>query len=944
MKSLLSLLFVCIVQLAFSQSASVAGKITDISTGEELVGITITVEGTTKGAVTDLFGEFVIPNLVPGRYFLLCRNISYEELRYEISVEEGQTLQLTLNMEVKKITAGKTVEIVASRNYGSEASLNMQIKEATQVVSGAGSEQIRKSQDRDASQVARRISGVTVIDNRFVMVRGLSERYNAVMMNGLLVPSFETDVKTFSFDVIPSGMIDRFLIYKSPSADLPGEYAGGAINVYTLSVPDKPLMVGAGFEVGFRPGTTLRSFNSNVKGAKDWLGFDDGSRQLPSGFPTNLSDVDDPAQIEANGKALDNTLFVNETKASLDLRWNANVAQRFDLNKGSIGYLLALNYSDTYQSLTSYRNKYNVYDFTNEQSDTVFAFSDDISQRTVRTGGILNFGYQRENYKIEFKNFLNQSGMEENAIRGGKHIMNGDNHNDYSFRYNQRTIYMGQLLGNVDMFNKRGLFEGVVGYSITRRNDPDWRQIAYRKPFEDASMPFAVPLTSAATPEIFGRLFIDMDEDIYSTSMAYEHKLFKIDKTDSDNAFVSLKAGYYRETKQRDFGIRNMGYVPSNFFTFNYDLTSLGLTEILNPENINAVDGFRLSEDTKGSDSYEASNDLSAYFIMAKIPYQKWHVSAGLRVEHNIQKLSSYTLQDRPIEVNNDKKDIFPSASVKYNITEKSLVRAAYGKTINRPEFREIAPYAFFDFTSSSLFYGNDTLKNAIIHNFDLRYEFYPRPSEMISIGVFRKEFINPIELYFLTSGGGTDEYKPGNAASASSLGVELDLRKSLKSLHLGRVFDDLTLVSNLTLIQGDITLTNRASEQGQYNTDRAMMGQSPYVVNAGLYYQNDSLGLQISAMYNIIGPRVVIAGIPDVPEVYEMSRSVLDLSITKTLKKGFSLRFGIQDIINQDVVFLQDANQDAVLSKSDDQLTQQLNRGSYFSLGVRYNFAQDKK
>jgi TonB-dependent receptor len=408
-----------------------------------------------------------------------------------------------------------------------------------------------------------------------------------------------------------------------------------------------------------------------------------------------------------------------------------------------------------------------------------------------------------------------------------------------------------------------------------------------------------------------------------------------------EKQFMTVKAGYYLEQKNRDFSIRNIGYAPASFATFgNAALAVAPIDQILSEQNINTTDGLKLDEDTKPADSYNAANRLVAGYLMLSIPYKRWNFSGGLRAEQNRQTLSSFTIQNQPLDVIQDTLLLLPSANFSYNIGEKSLVRASFGKTVNRPEFREMAPYYFYDFVFNSIYSGNSTIKFATATNYDLRWEFYPKPTELISAGVFYKQFNNPIEMYFLTGagGGGTRSFIPGNANMATSYGLEVDIRKSLAETFSNKILNKFSVVANFSLIQSEVKLAESDANTGVANK-RAMMGQSPYVVNLGLYYQNDDLGLSMSALYNVVGPRIVIVGIPGIPEVFEMPRNLLDLSITKSITDNWSVRFGAQDLLNQKFALLQDANGDGKLNRETDQVMQSYRRGTYYSLSIRYQF-----
>lgn len=952
MRHFFSILFVAIASVMSAQTGKITGKVIDEKTGEELFGAVVQLDGLFKGANTDGFGDYTINNVEPGEYTIECKMTSYHPKKITGVVVKSDGV-VNLNITLLDMTQEmEAIEIVAFKDMDTEASVVLELKEAKGVVSGVGSTQIAKSSDRDASEVAKRIPGVTIIDNRFVMVRGLTERYNAVMINGALAPSFESDVRSFSFDVIPSSSIERFLIYKSPSPDLPGEFAGGAINVFTKSFPDESFYAGADFGIGYRNGSTGKDFMTNVTSSTDWLGYDDGLRQLPEGFPDNVRNITDPVELQKLGRSLPNNWGNSTEKSPIDGRLSVNFGKKFNLSDNLIlGNVTNISYSNTRVNYDSYRKDYNSFDAASQQSDTVFSYSDNISQQQARLGLMMNWGLKiGKRHSIEFRNFFNQTGTAENTLRTGTNFEEGSLRKEYAYRYNQRAIYSGQLSGGHEVFGKLGKFNWTVGKSMTRRNDPDWRRIRYTLPLDGSFDEYQAYIPFSAQPFYLGRLYLDLDEDILMSSASYEHRL-KLMNDDKDNEqWWTVKGGFYLEEKTRSFSVRNIGYSGASFSTYsNLDLISADVSEILSEENINYSNGFKIDEDTKGSDSYTASNNLMAGYIMSTIPYKKFTLTAGVRAEQNRQELHSRTIANAPLDVKQDSLMILPSANLSYNFSEKSLIRVAFGKTLNRPEFRELAPYYFYDFVFNSIYSGNDSLKFSTVMNYDIRFERYARPGEFFSIGAFYKDFTNPIEMYFApgVGSGGTRSFVPGNAPSAISYGVELDIRKSLKDLTKSRFLNDLTVVANASLIESRIKLDdtveedNDGSSNSEVKNTRPMMGQSPYVINAGLYYQNDSLDLGFSVLYNVVGPRIVIVGVPGIPEVYEMPRNTIDISVTKGITDRWSVKLGIQDILNQDVLLLQDANEDGVLNRDNDQQMQSYARGTYYTLTLKYKFVK---
>ncbi len=914
----------------------IIGKVTEVVDGKAVPVpfANVSIKGTANGSTTDFDGNYKI-TVSEGVYEIVASFVGYEPVsKANITVTAGEatTLDFTLQSSVQQLKESK---VSAQKVTHTENAVLTEMKRSTAVVSGISSQQIAKSQDRDASEVIKRVPGVTIMNDRFVMVRGLSERYNSVYLNNVTTPSTESDVKAFSFDMIPSAMIDRILIYKSPAPEISGEFAGGVIKVFTKNTPDEN-MVSAGYSASFRQGTTFNDFYMNPGSKTDWMGFDDGSRSLPDGFPANVRDVsntNDMEQLTSLGRSLSNNWGTVNSKAAPDQRFNFTFARKFDIKKVHIGHITALNYSNTNQYFVSRRTDYNTFNPVTQYSDTIFDYNDSRYSNNVRVGLLHNWSFNFLNHKIEFKNIFNQAGMNQSTLRDGINFEEGELRKEYSYYYMNRSIYTGQLSGEHKLFEDKTKIDWTLAYSKAKKEEPDWRRVRTAKDINAAPEdPYETYVPFGATPFFLGRLYFDLYEELMTGTANIEQKLH-IGKFEP-----KVTAGLYLERKWRQFSARNLGYASANVFQFDNSLRAVSLDELFNDTNINSTTGIKIDEDTRKSDTYTAQNDLIAYYLALDIPFAKWlNLHTGARVENNRQRLESHTVTGNPVNVDNHIIRLLPSANLTANISEKMLIRGGFGITLNRPEFRELAPYAFYDFNFNSVNYGNDSLQTPSIYNYDARWEYYPGLGEVISVGAFYKNFINPIETYFVpgTGSGGTRNYTYRNAESATSTGIELEVRKTFNTLKTPFV-RNLGVVLNASYIWSKINLGDKAQGQSE---NRPMMGQSPYIINSGIYYQNDSIGLQVNLLYNVIGERIVIVGSYGTPDVYEMPRNTLDLTITKRLWKRLDVKFGIQDILNQPYLLVQDANEDGKITSNNDQQMQSYRRGSYYTLGLNYRF-----
>lgn len=941
-KNYLFLIFSLLQTALWAQQTGIKGVVSDKTTHETLVGATVIIQGTTTGSTTDLDGNYTISSLSPGNYNLVVSYISYKtQLVERVTVEKGKMSEVNVALEGNSVALEGVVISAKSKTGGSEISMLSSMKMSNLVVSGISSQQIGRSQDRDASEVIRRVPGITIMDDRFVMVRGLSQRYNTVWLNNASTPSSESDVRAFSFDVIPSSMLENIMVFKSPAPDLPADFSGAAIKIFTKNDADKNSF-SISYATSLRPGTTFNAFSNYKMSKYDWLGFDDGSRALPADFPSHLNEVTDKNERVRLGRELDNVWSPTQSKAIPDQRFQLGVNRRFLLGKISVGTINSFTYSYSQDVDHVYRADYQQYDTVKDVSDTNYYFNDIRSRTTAKIGALSNWSFIfGKNQKIEFRNLYNHVGYTQVINRSGRDNYGGLTIRARELSFNSRNTYSGQLAGDFNFRNNLTHFNWTAGYAYADRDQPDLKRLSSslsEDPDNQYYGQYGVNFSFAATPELSGRVYQHLKEHIYTGNLNF------------DNAFAfgdfkpELKAGLYLEKKDRSFDSRSIGYAISNFSKFNWGLPYEPIDVMFADTNINTTTGLKIDETTNKSDSYTASNNLVAAYLALKLPFtQKLELYTGVRIEKNSQQMHSYSSDNasEPVDINIDKTNFFPSANLSFKFNEKTLARVSYGLTINRPEFREIAPFAFYDFEMKKLVRGNASLVNASISNYDVRYEYYPTPSETFVLGAFYKSFKNPIETIEINSGSGKD-YTFQNALGANNYGLELELRKSLESLgkkdNFLKYFKNFMLVANASLIKSEIKVDT--SKYYATEAKRPMQGQSPYIVNLGIYYQDNDHGLMVSLLYNVIGKRIIVVGL-DMPDVYEMPRNVIDLTITKNIGKNVQLKGGIQDILNQKVVekqFVTYKNPEGGTVKRE-QSTLEFNPGSIISLGVVVNF-----
>ncbi len=941
------LLFLCIPFTAIN-AATITGKVVDAETHQPLEGVIVHLSGSSLGAATDATGLFQLIEVKEGLYELVASYISFKTETVKISLKEDETK--TINIELKPDNGEKTnlkeVTIKSKKQTHTENALLLEMHQANQIVSGISAMQIAKTQDRNAADVVKRIPGVTILEDRFIMVRGLYDRYNTTWLNDAGAPSAEMDKKSFSFDLIPSGQIDRILIYKTPSPELPGDFAGGMVKLYTSSIPEKN-QTSIGFQTSIREYTTGSSFNYNPKGKTDWLGYDDGTRAIPSFVPTKVQGNE--GNINVITQSFNNNWKIFQKTATPDLRFSFTKSNVGTWKGLTIGNVLGLNYSSTVTNNQIIRRDF-------EQADTntqTFSYKDQESIQKNSVAIMENTGVSFGKSRIEWKNIYNRNGKASVIIRDYQPdpytVDRFLAERNYIMSYQSIATFSSQLNGTHTSKDDNTKYTWTLGYNNLIKDQPDLRRIRYNKASDATpdSMYAASAIASQVDPVYGGgRFFAKLQEHVYS----FNHNLNK--KLELKHYKFELNAGNYIEYKDRTFDARLFGYTAKTTTPFSYK--TLGINEIFAPENVGDANQFKISESTNKGDSYTAENKLIATYVALVLPVgDKIKISGGVRHEINLQSLHSYTLSGSPISIDLAAKILLPSVNIAYNFNEKSLVRFAYGKTINRPEFREQAPFYFYDNEDRAGLYGalypslfnpqGKPLRIAKIDNFDVRWELYPSNGELIQIGAFYKSFIDPIQKVLII-GGDNKDFTFVNTQSAKVYGVEAEIRKNLlfadEYFHT-KAFQYFTLVGNVSLIKSEMIIGNEATNNIYPDLPVAkMQGQSPYTINLGTYFQQDAKGLRGSLLYNVFGPRTYSLGLGPVANLYELPFHSLDFNFEKTFNKHYLFNIGIQNLLNSRIAMAYDFDNNNKIDATESKfMWKDYRSGRYLSIGFKLKF-----
>jgi TonB-dependent receptor len=969
--------------------STLRGRIVDFETYQPLPGASVTLKETGKSVLSDEKGYYAFPAVGEGIYTLLVTYVGYQQYQSEgITVAAGKAVENDIKMQAGKylnevvVTSGKRK--VKAVTHTTEKELIVEIRNATGVLSGISSELISKTGDRNAAEVVRRIPGITVTDNRFIVVRGMNERYNLTYLNDNIAPATELYSKAFAYDLLPSSIIDRVIAYKSPRADLNGEFVGAAIKVYTRNaMPVKHFDVGV--QLAHRPGSTMTDIISYKGGKLDWLGIDDGTRKLPSFSPGYFQSNKSAGNLSqaAMLKEFSPTLGYLQTRSTPDMQVYFNYYDSYRIGtKTRLYNLTSVTYTKETTSYTIHRQTGN--------TDAMGADTA-VDQEAIKKNSIMDSRQSTEIGKInalenltlklndrnslQLKNFIINEGRQFTGVNDSRanalsrYDVLGARKKDIILSFQHRFLYSGNL-GGTHKWGDSSAHQLTwnLGYSRDIQNVPDQRISHFwsrrdRNDYWGEPTDLAYVIRGSNTEETYdgmiARLFVKNSESIYNASVDYSFRI---------SPSFKISAGTYQMFKNRQVGRRffrvnrggmdknglddaiigsaiangwTVGYGWNNPNTLDFRLQDLG--RLWNPANFSEDNsGLGLYDATSPVDAYVASEQNNAFYGMGdwKTRDERLTINGGLRVEYDRQKIAGAIIPVPGGSLNviygdHPKTELLPSLNLTWRPNQLWVLRGAYGRSVNRPEFRELTPYRDVDFSTNEMMTGNPQLVSASVNNFDIRAELYPKNAannEMINIGVFYKKLRNPIErLRAEPSGYDQGPYTYitfANAYSAEVYGLEAEIKKSLSFIG-GRLFRRISIVVNGTLTksstrQYDISLLGGIHKDSVLD-GRPLQGQAPYVLNGGLFYEHPGTGTKMGVSYNVNGPVIYakstvnpqspsqrrdINGLLSTrPDLLRLPLHQLDFSITQRIIRSLQMKFTMQNILDQSYRIAEDHN-----------------------------------
>lgn len=862
-------------------TARVSGVVLDADTRQPVSDAGVQIVGTTNGAMTGADGRYSFARVPHGSVTLHVRRLGYRPITLPGLIVDAAGRLDTVLM-ARNVVQVEAMTVTAAADRGSvDAALEEQ-RDATGVQSAITAEQMSRSPDGNAAQAVQRVSGVSVQDGKYVFVRGLGERYTTTSLNGARLPSPEPERKVVPFDLFPSGLLQSVTTVKSFTPDQPGDFSGAAVDIRTRSYPlERQLTYGA--TIGYTEGVVANDvlYAPGVGGEAFALAGSD--RGMPAGAArVNSLTSADQAEKNAIINSFRNVWRTSSRAGKPNGAFRASLGGNDRMFGRRVGYLLSGTYS--YSQDVKENQVRSLARPTGEGEAEINRFSGTTSGESVLWGALLDAGsLLSANSRLGLNAMYNRTADNDARVETGSFESLGIPAEITRMTYVERSVWSTQLNGEHDL--GRNAVEWSATGSGVSRSEPDRSELVYEiVPISSTAPEGRLWLNTAA--EGAARTFSALDETSGELKVHYRRELGTFDRP------VVVKAGALGRGTQRDANTEAFGiFAP----IMEDSIRALPPEELFGgrftaPDS--AVLGIR---SLAQGGSYSASDWIGATYGMAEFPLgERVDLIAGARLEYSDALVNAVsTLGDRS-SARKIYSDLLPALALNVRPTWSTNLRFSLSRTLARPEYRELAAVRSRDVLGGVNVGGNPELVRTLIDNADVRWEFYPRRGELLSVGVFAKRFHDPIERVFGSTS--TSSFVTfANARSADNLGIELEARKQLD--ELADALANFGVFGSVTLMRSQIRLDG--SQGASTNARRAMVGQAPYVVNAGLTYSTTSSGGSATLLFNRVGPRIAEAGQLPLPDVVEQPRNMLDLSVRLPARNNVTLRVDAKNLLN---------------------------------------------
>jgi outer membrane receptor protein involved in Fe transport len=895
---------------------TVAGTVFDATSGRPIPLVQVAVDGIADARIqTDSSGRYVL-KLSPGTYRISFSADNYiDSAITEVVVKADELTDASTVMQQKgAVTSVDVVEKVGAVESNSESIL-VERKLAVTVSDAISKDDIRNSTASDAAGALEKVTGISIVDNGYVYVRGLGERYSATMLNNAIIPTTEPERRVVPLDLFPANLIDNIKVLKTYSADLPGEFSGGLVQMNTVEFPtQKVLQVSLNY--GFNSQVIGQDFMSFSGGSRDFFGFGRSSRELPSIIPRDerlIVGRFTEQQFQEFGRAFPVEYSPVMRSGRPQQSYSVVAGNTF----GKLGLVGALTFNNTPSRTPQ------LYRFLANQGGGragIFSQYDDfnVDNESARLGAVFNAAYRlTAAQKLVFRTTLTRDSDKEARIFRGLNGSINVEVEDSRLRYVERTLASTSLEGDHAFASlKNSIFHWQMTYSLSGRDEPDLRQVIRGR--EDSSSPYRfLNLGDSGF-----RFFNELRDKIYEPTADWGLPFFK------GNISGLVKFGYRGTFRQREFDARRFRFQGIRLATVDLNAPNdvvLGLPNI-------RPDGFAVREVTRGTDAYDGDMTVHAGYGMVDLNLgAKWRAVFGLRIEDaniTVETVDPLAASIIPVFTRLANRDLLPGLNLIYALKPRQNLRFGYSRTVNRPDFRELSPFEFTNIVGGFTTVGNPGLSRALIDNFDARWEFFPGGNQVVAASYFYKRFTNPIEqIYRPTASELRQSFL--NVDSATNQGVEFEWRYNLGNIKRMSALRDFALQSNLTVVNSSVGIPVERFPQ-LTSRERPLVGQSRFIYNIIADWSKPRLRSTARFFVNSVSRRLTDVGTFQLPDVYQERNTFLDFVYQYNIRENgkWTLRFSAENLSDNNYRYTQA-----------DFLVRSFRIGRTFTIGTSYTF-----
>jgi TonB-dependent receptor len=931
---------------ALPQNGRLKGKVVDAQTGEGLPGVNVIIAGTSMGAATDMNGDYIISPVPVGTYTLVASMIGFAQMRVaNVKVTDKAVTEINFSLS-PEIIQGDEVVVEATALKNTEASLLKNRQKAAAVSDAISAEAISRTGSSSAADAMEQVTGASVVDGKYVFVRGLGDRYMNTQLNGATLPSANPDRNAVSLDLFPAKLLENIVTVKTFTPDKPGSFTGGSVDIATRSFPES-FSMSFSTSTSFNTQTTLKNdFLSYPGGKTDWLGIDDGTRDIPAeladpsvkipSIGEAFTNAEKAQELDRLSKALSPVMSPITKSAPVNQSYSFSVGNQISLFGRPLGFLGSLSYN---RSLSSYRNgitaQYNLTGKVAEVNElnVLSSLSDAKSSDDVLWGGLINLSYKpHRNHEVGLNYMYNRSGESVARYQSGllpRDLVSGQTYETRVLQFTERDLRSTQLRGAHYLKGLLGMrLEWTSTWTNSSQEEPDLRfftnhyQVVTRQGVTESL--YVIAPSNYSVPVHYFRF---LDEDLWESSLnaTFPFKQWR-------GLSASIKFGGLFSQKDRRFRERRFEFHQS---TVRYDGDPVSFFA---PQNVGVVSnsngfyrfGNYIVDASQSANNYDGGQEISAGFGMVDLPLlTSLRFIGGVRFETTRIDVVSRDAAKPAGKLSND--DWLPSVNLIYQVLPDMNLRAAYGRTLARPTFRELAPFASFDFVGDFIFVGNPDLERTLVDNYDLRWEWFARPGEIYAVSGFYKRFQNPIERAIVSN---NNQGQFQNVDEAIVFGAEFEVRQRLD--HISPALQNFQVGGNLALVHSEVDIPPKellVLRQLDPNASgkRELQGQSPYVLNLDLSYDKFATGTSASLYYNVFGERLSEVSLGGTPNIYEQPRGALDVNFSQRLFGGVSIKASAKNLLDSSVRKVHHY-------KDVDYVSREYKRGRTFSFGVTYS------